>query len=111
MRLSCDKFFTKQTFGRRPLPVQCRFRREKGFTERMPSAESTAAVTLRSPQGRGLLLAAVLGSGMAFLDSTAVNVALPALQRSFDSDLSLLQWTIDAYLLFLGALLLVGGAL
>src|SRR5438874_13814924 len=78
----------------------------------MISAKSpSVAVTLGSSQGRGLLLAAVLGSGMAFLDSTAVNVALPSLQRSFEADLSLLQWTIDAYLLFLGALLLVGGAL
>ncbi|TMA26258.1 MAG: MFS transporter [Deltaproteobacteria bacterium] len=68
-------------------------------------------LSLSSPGGRGLLAAAVLGSGMAFLDSTAVNVALPPLQRSFEADLSLLQWTVDAYLLFLGALLLVGGAL
>src|ERR1041384_2264600 len=68
-------------------------------------------VSLSSSQGRGLLAAAVLGSGMAFLDGTAVNVALPSLQRSFGADLSLLQWTVDAYLLFLGALLLVGGSL
>ena len=72
---------------------------------------SGARVSLSSGQGRGLLAAAVLGSGMAFLDGTAVNVALPSLQRSFKAELSLLQWTIDAYLLFLGALLLVGGAL
>src|SRR5207248_7236861 len=68
-------------------------------------------LSLSSAAGRGLLAAAVLGSGMALLDSTAVNVALRTLQRSFDADLSLLQWTVDAYLLFLGALLLVGGAL
>jgi EmrB/QacA subfamily drug resistance transporter len=56
-------------------------------------------------------MATVLGSGMAFLDGTAVNVALPSLQKSLGADLTLLQWTIDAYLLFLASLLLVGGAL
>jgi EmrB/QacA subfamily drug resistance transporter len=68
-------------------------------------------ISLQSRRGRGLLLASVLGSGMAFLDSTAVNVALPPLQRSFHADVSLLQWIVDSYLLFLSAFLLVGGAL
>ena len=48
---------------------------------------------------------------MAFLDGTVVNVALPAIGRDLDSGLSGLQWTLDAYLLTLGALLLLGGAL
>jgi len=58
-----------------------------------------------------VLAATVLGSGMAFLDGTVVNVALPAIGRDLDAGLSGLQWTLDAYLLTLGALLLLGGAL
>jgi EmrB/QacA subfamily drug resistance transporter len=77
----------------------------------MQTRSVAPGVSLSSSRGRGLLAAAVLGYGMAFLDGTAVNVALPSLQRSFGADLSLLQWTVDAYLLFLGALLLVGGSL
>jgi len=68
-------------------------------------------VRLRSGRGRGLLLATVLGSGLAFLDSTAVNVALPVLERELHAGMSGLQWTVDAYLLTLTALLLLGGSL
>ena len=64
-----------------------------------------------TPAGRWVLLVTVLGSGMAFLDGTVVNVALPAIGRDLHSGLSGLQWTLDAYLLTLGALLLLGGAL
>ncbi|HZX43096.1 MAG TPA: MFS transporter [Myxococcaceae bacterium] len=69
------------------------------------------SVPLSSPQGRGVLLASIVGSGMAFLDSTVVNVALPALGRALGADLAGLQWTLDAYLLTLCAFLLVGGSL
>jgi EmrB/QacA subfamily drug resistance transporter len=58
-----------------------------------------------------VIVAAVLGSGVAFLDGTVVNVALPAIGRSFHTGLSGLQWTIDAYLLTMGALLLLGGSI
>lgn len=68
-------------------------------------------VAYASKRGRGVLLASVLGSGMAFLDSTAVNVALPALGRELGAGLSGLQWAVDAYLLTLSALVLTGGAL
>jgi EmrB/QacA subfamily drug resistance transporter len=68
-------------------------------------------VPLASRHGRGVLLAAVLGSGMAFLDGTAVNVALPALERELGTGLTGLQWTVDAYLLTLSAFLLLGGSL
>jgi EmrB/QacA subfamily drug resistance transporter len=70
-----------------------------------------SGLTLRSGPGRWLVAAAVLGSGLAFLDSTAVNVALPAIGRELGGGLSLLQWVIDGYLLTLSALLLLGGAL
>jgi len=66
---------------------------------------------LRSRQGRTTLAATIVGSGMVFLDSTVVNVALPAIERDLDTDLAGLQWVVTGYLLTLGALLLLGGAL
>src|SRR5713101_1572164 len=69
------------------------------------------SVRLRSAQGRGVLVATVLGSGVAFLDSTVVNVALPVLGRELHAGIAGLQWTMDAYLLTLTALLLLGGSL
>ena len=64
-----------------------------------------------SPIARWTLLAAVLGSGMAFLDGTVVNVALPTIAVDLHADLADLQWVLDAYLVALTALLLLGGAL
>jgi EmrB/QacA subfamily drug resistance transporter len=58
-----------------------------------------------------ILAAAILGSSMAFIDSTAVNVALPALQFSFHATVVDVQWVVESYGLFLGALILVGGSL
>jgi EmrB/QacA subfamily drug resistance transporter len=68
-------------------------------------------VGLRTARGRGILLATVLGSGVAFLDSTVVNVALPVLGRELHAGIAGLQWTVDAYLLTLTSLLLLGGSL
>ena len=53
----------------------------------------------------------ILGSSMAFIDGTVVNVALPALQSGLGATLSEIQWVVEAYALFLAALLLAGGAL
>lgn len=64
-----------------------------------------------TPAGRWVITASVLGSGIAFLDGTVVNVALPAIGEDLGSDLAGLQWTVDGYLLTLGALLLLGGSL
>ena len=61
--------------------------------------------------GRWTLVSAVLGSSMAFMDGTIANVALPAIQRQLDATGADAQWIIEAYALFLAALLLVGGAL
>src|SRR5215813_10651063 len=58
-----------------------------------------------------VLAATILGSSMAFIDGTVVNVALPALQESFHATVVSVQWVVEAYGLFLGALILVGGAL
>jgi EmrB/QacA subfamily drug resistance transporter len=60
---------------------------------------------------RGILLAAILGSSMAFIDGTVVNVALPAIQRDLHADAFQAQWVVESYALFLAALLLVGGSL
>jgi len=60
---------------------------------------------------RWTLVSAVLGSSMAFMDGTVVNVALPAIQRGFDASGADAQWIIESYALFLAALLLVGGVL
>jgi EmrB/QacA subfamily drug resistance transporter len=57
------------------------------------------------------LLACILGSSIVFVDSTIVNIALPALRRDFNAGLSAQQWVVDAYLLTLGGLLLLGGSL
>jgi EmrB/QacA subfamily drug resistance transporter len=64
-----------------------------------------------STRKRLILVACILGSTIVFVDSTVVNVALPAIQRDLGGGLALQQWVVDAYLLTLGALLLVGGSL
>jgi EmrB/QacA subfamily drug resistance transporter len=60
--------------------------------------------------GTWILAAAILGSSMAFIDSTVVNVALPALQSSLGATVIDVQWVVESYGLFLGALILVGGS-
>jgi EmrB/QacA subfamily drug resistance transporter len=57
-----------------------------------------------------ILAATILGSSMAFIDSTVVNVALPALQASFHATVVDLQWVVESYGVFLAALILVGGS-
>ncbi|HKD02584.1 MAG TPA: MFS transporter [Terriglobales bacterium] len=70
--------------------------------------------TLDAPCGPGagpwILTAAILGSSMTFIDSTVVNVALPALQSSLGATVIDVQWVIESYGLFLGALILAGGS-
>ena len=61
--------------------------------------------------GRWALVAAILGSSMAFIDGTVANVALPVIQRDFSASATDLQWVVESYMLFLSAFLLVGGAL
>jgi len=68
-------------------------------------------IRLNSIPGRWVLLTTVLGSGMAMLDGTVVNVALPALARDLGTGMSGLQWTINAYTLTLAGLILLGGSL
>ncbi len=58
-----------------------------------------------------VLVAAILGSAMTFIDSTAVNVSLPVIQRDLHTTAGQTQWVIEGYALFLSALILLGGAL
>ena len=60
---------------------------------------------------RWVLVAAILGSSMAFIDGTVVTVALPSIQRELGADAAQAEWVMEAYTLLLSALLLVGGAL
>jgi EmrB/QacA subfamily drug resistance transporter len=64
-----------------------------------------------SAKGRWVLFATILGSGIAFLDGSVVNVALPSIGRDFHVGLADLQWTVTAYTLTLSAFLLLGGSL
>ncbi|TDB89778.1 DHA2 family efflux MFS transporter permease subunit [Actinomadura sp. KC216] len=68
-------------------------------------------VRLGTGPGRWILLATVLGSSVAMLDSTVVNVALPRLARDLDADMAGLQWTVNAYTLTLAGFILLGGSL
>jgi EmrB/QacA subfamily drug resistance transporter len=68
-------------------------------------------VSYGSRAGRWVLLATILGSGIAQLDATVVNVALPRIGRNLHVGLTSLQWTVNAYTLTLSGLLLLGGSL
>ena len=73
--------------------------------------DRVAEVRYGTPEGRWVLLATILGSAIASLDGTVVNVALPAIGRDLDADVTGLQWVLTAYLLALASLILVGGSL
>ena len=68
-------------------------------------------IRLGTAAGRGLLLGTILGSSMALLDGSIVNVALPHIGHDLDAPVWGLQWTVNAYLLPLAALVLLGGSL
>ncbi|MEZ0108358.1 EmrB/QacA subfamily drug resistance transporter [Catenulispora sp. EB89] len=74
------------------------------------SAEA-GSVRLGTPIGRGVLATTILGSAMAFLDGTVVNIALPRIGHQFGASLAGLQWTVTGYTLTLAAFVLVGGSL
>jgi EmrB/QacA subfamily drug resistance transporter len=67
-------------------------------------------VALSEKRKRLTLAATILGSSMAFIDGSVVNVALPAIQQALHADAASTQWIVNAYLLLLGALVLVGGS-
>src|SRR6202451_1515201 len=83
---------------------------------RMPCDEAemrtkSAEVPCRAETGIWVLVATILGSSMAFIDGTVVNIALPAVQANFHATVVDVQWVVESYGLFLGALILVGGSL
>src|SRR5258708_261296 len=72
---------------------------------------AVSGVPCRAEDRPWILAATILGSSMAFIDSTVVNVALPAIQTSFHATVVGVQWVVESYGLFVGALILVGGSL
>src|SRR5476649_364372 len=74
-------------------------------------AAATSAAEGRAAHPRLVLATTILASSLAFIDGSVVNVGLPAIGRSFHSGAADLQWVINAYLLPLSALLLLGGAM
>jgi EmrB/QacA subfamily drug resistance transporter len=81
------------------------------MTRGADTVQSGEGVAFATPQGRWILAAAVLGSALAALDATVVNVALPAIGTDLGAALSGLQWILNGYLLALSALILLGGSL
>lgn len=71
----------------------------------------SAPLRYGTPQARLVLAATILASGMAFLDGTVVTVALPRIEADLGGGFATMQWVTDAYLLTLGSLVLIGGAL
>lgn len=74
-------------------------------------AQVPGQIRVGQPRGRWIIAATVLGSSMAMLDSTVVNVALPTIGRELHTSLTGLQWVVTAYTLTLAGLILLGGAL
>jgi EmrB/QacA subfamily drug resistance transporter len=74
-------------------------------------AVPTRPVPCPKDVSRAVLIATILASSMVFIDSSAVNVALPTIQRELDASAAQAQWVVESYALFLAALLLVGGVL
>ncbi len=72
--------------------------------------DTSGQVTYGSATGRALIAAAVLGSGMTFLDGTVVNIALRTIGEDLDASLAELQWISNGYLLSMSALILLGGS-
>jgi EmrB/QacA subfamily drug resistance transporter len=70
-----------------------------------------AATSCTASSRKWVLVATILGSSMGFIDGTVVNIALPALQTNLNATVADVQWVVEAYSLFLAALLLVGGSL
>src|SRR3954467_15058013 len=82
---------------------------------RLPCEETAArrdaqAIDCDTARKRWVLAASILGSSLAFIDGTVVNVALPAIQRQLGATVYQAQWVVELYALFLASLLLVGGS-
>jgi EmrB/QacA subfamily drug resistance transporter len=80
-------------------------------TEARPNKDSNNSSAMAPAAARWVLICSILGSAMAFLDSTVVNVALPALQGAFHASAIQLQWIVESFALTLASLILVGGSI
>ena len=85
--------------------------RAEGYESVRLDSLADEPLQLGTARGRWVLAITVLGSGIAFLEATVVNVALPELGRDLDADVADLQWTINGYLITLASLILLGGSL
>lgn len=79
---------------------------DQGITKHIPNTS-----ILNKSAARWVLLVTILGSSMAFIDSTAMNVVLPVLQLELNATIPQVQWIVEAYALFLSSLMLLGGSL
>jgi EmrB/QacA subfamily drug resistance transporter len=79
--------------------------------ERALVAASPSTRDCNPREGRAILAVTILGSAMTFIDGSVVNVVLPELRRALGASPAQAQWVVEAYMLFLASLLLVGGAL
>src|SRR5207245_3715665 len=80
-------------------------------TTDLAGAEPADGLRYATAAGRWVIVATVLGSGLAALDATVVGIALPSIGREFRADVAGLQWVVTGYMLTLAGLLLLGGAL
>ena len=81
------------------------------YATRSVGARSPGAIRYGEPAGRWVLLATVLGSALAFIDATVVNIALPRIGEELGAASAGLQWTVNGYTLSLASLILLGGSL
>src|ERR1044071_3432186 len=84
---------------------------QNSLPNRLPQSPSRFSHGFDGLMGRFILAATILASSMAFIDGTVVNVALPFLQARLNATALDVQWVVEAYALFLSALLLIGGSL
>lgn len=80
-------------------------------TKRLQNDQIMKQYTTATWDGKLILLATILASGMAFLDGSIVNIAIPTIQDVFGATIGQIQWVINAYSLILGSLMLISGAL
>jgi EmrB/QacA subfamily drug resistance transporter len=78
--------------------------------ERMVQVDQPASTSADAAQTRWILPATILGSSLSFIDSSVVNVALPAMQRDLHASLATMQWVVNGYMLMLASLILPGGS-
>src|SRR5215212_3989408 len=92
-------------------PTRVPSRTVRRFFERRCSATMSDLLELRSRRGRLTLVTVILGSGIAILDGSVVNIAVRTIGTDLDASLASLQWVLNGYMLSLASLILVGGAL